>query len=419
MSQQFYKTELERELLIAKIKKHPSLYEVFRKKKDLTPQTNEDIQIRINGEIENFVTIFVTGNQGCHLKGTKITTKNGLQNIEDIKDGENVWAQNKWKKCKLITKGVQKILKITLRNHQELYMTPDHVMKTNRGWIQAKNLRKTDSLIIGNMKWKSTWNKKSEKASLIAMILADGHLFYQKTKTKYKYKRITKRKLKKQPSLYHNRIIKKVKFFNSDSSLREYFQKTLMKIGVANKKYCEYRDKHTKSTKVVTIANHKIFDYFKSKGVPNGKKSTIVKIPNWVLKSDAAMNGFLAGYFACDGSFYKNTIEISSCSKEMINQLMIWLQSKGIVCRIYIRKNKSPVNDNYKLHIMNTESLILWKKNVPCISDTKKINLVNLQYKKTRLSSSGTQLNVIKKEQYGKGEVYDLQVNDIHQYLAN
>jgi hypothetical protein len=78
MSQQFYKTELERELLIAKIKKHPSLYEVFRKKKDLTPQTNEDVQVRINGEIENFVTIFVCGSQGSFKSSVaqEIASKN-------------------------------------------------------------------------------------------------------------------------------------------------------------------------------------------------------------------------------------------------------------------------------------------------------------------------------------------------------
>ena len=64
MMPEFYKTELERELLIAKIKRYPSLYEVFRKKKELTKQTDDDIRIRINGEIENFVTIFVCGSQG-------------------------------------------------------------------------------------------------------------------------------------------------------------------------------------------------------------------------------------------------------------------------------------------------------------------------------------------------------------------
>ena len=60
----FYKTDLEKELLIARIKRYPSLLQIFRTKKDVTNQVKEDIQMRVNGEIENFITIFITGNQG-------------------------------------------------------------------------------------------------------------------------------------------------------------------------------------------------------------------------------------------------------------------------------------------------------------------------------------------------------------------
>ena len=45
----FYKTSLDKELLIAKIKKNPSLLQIFKKRKDITKQINEDIKLRMQG----------------------------------------------------------------------------------------------------------------------------------------------------------------------------------------------------------------------------------------------------------------------------------------------------------------------------------------------------------------------------------
>jgi hypothetical protein len=60
----FYKTQMEKEILIAKLQRHPTLYQVFKKKKYITEFVKQDIIVRTNGEIENFVTIFITGQQG-------------------------------------------------------------------------------------------------------------------------------------------------------------------------------------------------------------------------------------------------------------------------------------------------------------------------------------------------------------------
>jgi len=69
----FYKTPMEYELLIAKVKKNPSLLEIFRQKKDITTQVKQDIQLRMHGEIENFATIFITGTQGSFKSSLGIT----------------------------------------------------------------------------------------------------------------------------------------------------------------------------------------------------------------------------------------------------------------------------------------------------------------------------------------------------------
>jgi len=65
----FYKTQLETEILISRLQRYPSLYKVFKKKKDLTKETDEDIKLRIHGEIDNFVVILCEGNQGSVKSG--------------------------------------------------------------------------------------------------------------------------------------------------------------------------------------------------------------------------------------------------------------------------------------------------------------------------------------------------------------
>jgi hypothetical protein len=61
---EFYKSNLERELLIAKIKRNPSLYHVFKKQKDLTKEIDEDIEQRSKGDIDSFNVILCEGLQG-------------------------------------------------------------------------------------------------------------------------------------------------------------------------------------------------------------------------------------------------------------------------------------------------------------------------------------------------------------------
>ena len=61
---QFYKNQIDKELLIAKIKRNPSLYEIFKKNKDVTIHVNEDIKLRMQGELDNFFTMIISGSQG-------------------------------------------------------------------------------------------------------------------------------------------------------------------------------------------------------------------------------------------------------------------------------------------------------------------------------------------------------------------
>jgi len=75
----------------------------------------------------------IYGGQGCYLAGTKITTKDGIKNIEDIRSTDLVWAGNSWRQCSMIVRGRQRYKTIMLRNNQKINITNDHVVQTKRG----------------------------------------------------------------------------------------------------------------------------------------------------------------------------------------------------------------------------------------------------------------------------------------------
>jgi len=355
----------------------------------------------------------IYGGQGCYLAGTKITTKDGIKNIEDIRSTDLVWAGNSWRQCSMIVRGRQRYKTIMLRNNQKINITNDHVVQTKRGWVRVGDLAIGDSMVMGNIPWFSKWNNKSKMAAIVAMLMADGHLDILSVDEKNRY-------IKKDGST-SGRIYrwakKRIRFYKSDISLRNYFNNALKEIGLTNKVYRYYKDKNTKATKVITIQNEEIFDKIVSIGVPIGKKSNTLCIPQWILSNNSAMTGFLAGYFACDGSFYKNMIEISSCSRELISQMMVWLQSRGIVCRVIEKTRKGKHNTVYRLIIRNRESLRLWVDRVPNLSNIKKAEYKNI--KTWRSSSINKQLSIIDIKDGGVGDVFDLSVSGVHEYLAD
>ena len=60
----FWKSEFENELLLSRIYSNPSLLNIFRSKKILNDSVNKDINLRLKGDIDNFVTILIVGEQG-------------------------------------------------------------------------------------------------------------------------------------------------------------------------------------------------------------------------------------------------------------------------------------------------------------------------------------------------------------------
>ena len=91
---------------------------------------------------------------GCFLgKGhrIKILTKRGYKSLEDVKIGDLVLThKNRWRKVK--SKPVFKVNKriprysIILESGRKTTVTEEHPFLTQRGWIKAKDLSKSDEI---------------------------------------------------------------------------------------------------------------------------------------------------------------------------------------------------------------------------------------------------------------------------------
>jgi intein/homing endonuclease len=369
---------------------------------------------------EKSIIISVYGEQGCLSKGTMITTKRGLVEIENIVRGDFVWTRGGWKKCNLIKNGVAHCKKIVMRNKTEIIITENHKVLVGKKFVSVRDLVLKDKLKMGNMNWSDEWKDISEKASLLGMILADGHIGIYDTKTKYVLK-------SGEEKIYHWKR-KDFSFYNDDEGLRSILKKGLKRFYGINK--CKEKKDVFKGkvrTTVVQIAHGDLMksDLLKrleSDGVPMGKKSGIIEIPSWIQKDDAAMNGFLAGYFSCDGSNkVGNGVEISSCSEKLIRQIAVWLHGKGVAVRIKkMRAKNDNQNDVFELFILVKECVDEWVAHVPNLKKNKCIKKKILSDRKRQMNSFAEyQCEIISIEDVGEKEVYDLQVSDMHEYLAN
>jgi len=101
---QFYKSEIETEVLIAKIRRNSSLYEIFKKNKDVTKLVNDDIRLRTKGEIDNFFTLLISGFQGAFK--SSLSQEIGIENDKNFSSHNIVFGYQEFKeKLELSKKG--------------------------------------------------------------------------------------------------------------------------------------------------------------------------------------------------------------------------------------------------------------------------------------------------------------------------
>jgi V/A-type H+-transporting ATPase subunit A len=120
---------------------------------------------------------------------------------------------------------------------------------------------------------------------------------------------------------------REIRFFNNEEALLSRFRilsARLFGLHGSKKKFRTVRGVSIHSTALVAV--------LKSLGFPLAKKSQNARIPTKVMaSSDAVVAAFIRGYYLGDGSFSGGTVEFSSASPKLLDEICYALSRLGIV----------------------------------------------------------------------------------------
>jgi len=291
----------------------------------------------------------------CFIKGTLISTPNGLIPIEEIKIGDKVYTQNSIETVtELYMMPEQNLIEIELENGIRNISTKGQMFKVltndlNFIWKRAEDLKSDDYIVIKSGEFNPESYYKiddfiidEEIGYLIGLFLSDGWIDRNK-------KRSINRISFCSDSLAVIENVKKIlkKKFDIDSSV--LINKNVYYIKINNK---EINDNLIKILKI------------------SDKYSSNINIPDYILRSPkSVIFSFLSGYIDGDGSINKNrkVINITSISEIFIRTLQILLLNFGINSQLYItipkKSNKKIKNKNiiYSLEISSNSYDLITK----------------------------------------------------------
>ncbi|MBC7195162.1 MAG: Hint domain-containing protein, partial [Caldisericia bacterium] len=281
----------------------------------------------------------------CFVKGTLVSTPEGLIPIEELTVGDKVYTQNGISEItELYIMPKQKLLEVELENGMKNIVTKGQMFKVLTEdlifvWKKAENLKIGDYIVL-----RSTGLEKSEYFKiqdftidedigyLVGLFLSNGWIDRDK---KREIKRVSFCSDNKEVLIYIKDILKQ-KFGINENILQ----------GV-NYYYLRINKKEI---------NEKLINIL---GIKN-KHSLNIDVPYYILRSPkSVIFSFISGYIDGDCSVNKNRkiVTISSISEKFIRNLQILLYSLGIKSKLYKtypKKSKRKIkskNVSFKLEI--------------------------------------------------------------------
>ncbi|NLI55705.1 hypothetical protein GX420_01765, partial [bacterium] len=307
----------------------------------------------------------------CFIKGTLISTPNGLIPIEEIKIGDKVYTQNGIETVtELYMMPEQNLIEIELENGIRNISTKGQMFKVltndlNFIWKRAEDLKPDDYIVIKSGEFNPESYYKiddfvidEEIGYLIGLFLSDGWIDRNKKKS-----------------------LNRISFCSDSLAVIENVKKIL------KKKYdIDSNVLINKNVYYIKINNKEINDNLIKILKISDKYSSNINIPDYILRSPkSVIFSFLSGYIDGDGSINKNrkVINITSISEIFIRTLQILLLNFGINSKLYItipkKSNKKItysleissnsydlITKNLKLkHHIKAEGLIKQSKSIP------------------------------------------------------
>lgn len=344
-------------------------------------------------------------------KGTKILTKNGIFNIEDL-EGEEFYVKNlnnEWSYAKCFLSGRNKQLyKITLNNGQVHYATKEHkwpVLMRGGGFAKTTtdNLRKGNLLPQNSYKTKLEINGNNslskEEGFMLGWLMGDGWITQKKDSDTNSYGMI---------------------FNENEKYIGEIIQKQIQKI---NKKTINITQKKNESSYYMQIGSLEFDNHIKSFGALSKER-----LPECIWQSnDEFIKGFIDGIFSSDGYVcndknHNGMILLTNKNELIVKELSELLSFYGIksTYRKTITKNNTFPNKKeynkeyirYDLSI-NTNSAVKFSEIFELTNKNKNKVLKELQKKKYKRISDKNLMRIKSIELTElKEDVWDISVFD-------
>ncbi|MFW5847551.1 MAG: LAGLIDADG family homing endonuclease [bacterium] len=152
------------------------------------------------------------------------------------------------------------------------------------------------------------------------------------------------------------------------------------------------------------------------------EKGKIFEIPHFILKSPkTVIREFLRGLFEADGTVSMESVSVSFTTKSEIfaKQIQYLLLGFGIMSKITISFNKK-YNRNYYNVRLNRSGCDIFIKEIGFVSSLKNGKLIELTSKKHSNRYEEQKFSTtISKIEHNINDVYDVEVDNIHQYNGN
>ncbi|MFH1310976.1 MAG: LAGLIDADG family homing endonuclease [Nanoarchaeota archaeon] len=384
---------------------------------------------RVLMDIARSHVVLVAGKRGCLDGNTLVFTDKGYKKIKDFNENDNkVFSFNKetkqfeWENAKLLAYPIEneELLKIEFEDGREITLTREHPLLASYGkynfWKKADKLKVGDKIVLPLELPEIKKDKESLRlARLLGYILADGNIL------------IRKGVWKDGRGYLYNGTKKRIRIFNADDEIltqaKEDFES---EFGIYAKRYV----RNDCNCEVVQVLHQPVVNKFILLGIPEGNKSSIIRVPKIVFESSNNFKAnFINSLFCCDGYIdaKSKTIDYSSKSKEFLSDLQILLSHFRIESSI--RQKISKLNGkefkSYRLFITDNVSIENFKK-IGFIIKSKQERLekhksYGTKRRKTHYINENLVCKKIKDISLVSGikEVYDLTVPKNHSFIAN
>ncbi|HBB02783.1 MAG: ribonucleoside-diphosphate reductase, ribonucleoside-diphosphate reductase alpha chain [Candidatus Peregrinibacteria bacterium GW2011_GWF2_38_29] len=311
---------------------------------------------------------------------------------------------------KVFITGEKEVYEITTKEGFSLKLTENHKIMTNRGWIEAQNLKKDDKLHILNRKGGFGKTGNLETGRILGWYVGDGYLQKEKNQK--------------------TRLV--LSFFGEEKhELAPMFQAMASKLLNNKIGASEIKDRNESR-----IRSGRLREIAHNYGLNPSKYDISEKI---FAASEKLQKGFLQGLFSADGSIQGTqqkgfSIRLAQSNLNVLEKVQQMLLNFGIFSKIYNSRrpekwtklpNGKGGNRLYKTKaqhelVISKENIGKFKKEIGFLQSAKKTKLANALKNMKRGSYKEYFLATFENLKHiGTETVYDLTEPITHSFIAN